>query len=119
LEQVISKGADLQGAVTPQMNFKGATQNVSLFALGAMLHAVFSFKFCNPKPAFCNWNRPTFFWMTPPSFKMVLGTLCMSVPKVCPGVLFCDVLPFFPPLWPPAHRASGPEGNEGAGEIFI
>ncbi len=24
-----------------------------------------------------------------------------------------------PPLWPPAHRASGPEGKEGWGEIFI
>jgi len=23
-----------------------------------------------------------------------------------------------PPLWPPAHRASGPEGKEGSGEIF-
>jgi len=23
------------------------------------------------------------------------------------------------PLWPPAHRASGPEGKEGRGEIFI
>ena len=23
-----------------------------------------------------------------------------------------------PPLWPQAHRASGPEGKEGAGEIF-
>src|SRR4030042_7038945 len=22
------------------------------------------------------------------------------------------------PLWPPAHRASGPEGKEGLGEIF-
>ena len=22
------------------------------------------------------------------------------------------------PLWPPAHRASGPEGKEGSGEIF-
>ena len=32
--------------------------------------------------------------------------------------LFSKVLPFFPPLWPPAHRASGPEGKEGQGEIL-
>ena len=24
----------------------------------------------------------------------------------------------YPPLWPPAHRASDPEGKEGRGEIF-
>jgi hypothetical protein len=32
--------------------------------------------------------------------------------------LFSKVHPLFSPLWPPAHRASGPEGKEGLGEIL-
>ena len=58
--------------------------------------------------------------------------------RICAGVLIrindiliimttliCKIPPNLPlpkggitPLWPPAHRASGPEGKEGGGEIF-
>jgi len=44
----------------------------------------------------------------------------------CPGVRGTpEIPPILPlqkggisPLWPPAHRASGPEGKEGIEEIF-
>ncbi len=32
--------------------------------------------------------------------------------------LFSKVLSFFTPLWPPAHRTTGPKGKEGGGERF-